>query len=493
MRSSMTSNWSAGGSRHPVTGRRPRRSVRLSPALINVVGLMLLVFFMGGSSRPDVWSLPILRPIAILSLFYGLWSLSLEEVARHRFLFGMAAAIVALIVAHLIPLPPFIWTALSGRDIIVGIDTAAGLVGIWRPISMAPELTWNALFSLTIPLAILVNGVRLSAAEHRTVMMAILIGGALSMALAMLQIAGGGDPIFYLYRSSSFGEPSGLFANRNHEALFIAALLPLLGFLLATRIRTSRRGDATRFLAFAGLLLAIAFLVVVGSRAGLVAGLIGLISFILISTLSNNRRDRRPISRAQVIAGVGATVVIGIIVAWAIAVGSATSIQRLADNDNRGELRYVIWPTIRDALPGFMPAGTGIGTYERVFRIMEPDAILRPTYSNHAHNDWLEVVLTGGAPGVLLLAVAAIGFLIAAVRVCSRTPPGAARAAGWMGLVIIFMTAIGSIIDYPLRAPILSALFALSCVWVSSSLRSNWNRGEMVPDRPDVFKGQVRT
>src|SRR5687768_16497086 len=78
----------AGRSRHRRAGRR-RAWPRWSPALINVVGLLVLVFCMGGSSRGDVWSLPILRPVAILSLFYGLWALSRADVARHRFLFGM--------------------------------------------------------------------------------------------------------------------------------------------------------------------------------------------------------------------------------------------------------------------------------------------------------------------------------------------------------------------------------------------------------------------
>jgi O-antigen ligase len=336
-----------------------------------------------------------------------------------------------------------------------------------------------------------VNSVKLSAAEHRIAMMTTLFGGLLTMALALLQIAAGGDPVFYPYRSSSFGEPSGLFANRNHEALFIAALLPMLGYLIATRARASRSGDAMQFFVFTCLLLAIAFLVVVGSRAGLVAGAIGLVAFILISTLSYNGRDRRSISRVQASAGIGAAVVIGLIIAGAIATGSAKSIQRLAQSDDQSELRYVIWPTIKDALPSFMPTGTGVGTYERVFRIMEPDKILRPTYSNHAHNDWLEVVLTAGAPGVLLLVVATIGFLIAVGRVSARHS-GFPRALGWMGLVIIFITAIGSIIDYPLRTPVLSALFSLSCVWIAFSLRSNRNGDQMMSDGSEAFVERVR-
>ncbi len=40
----------------------------------------------------------------------------------------------------------------------------------------------------------------------------------------------------------------------------------------------------------------------------------------------------------------------------------------------------------------------------------EPDALLRADYANHAHNDWLEVALTGGLPALLILAAACLAF-----------------------------------------------------------------------------------
>lgn len=459
----------AGGSRRSAAGRRAFLP-SWSPALVNVVGLLVLVFFMGGSARGDVWALPILRPIAILSLFYGLWALSRDEIARHRFLFGMSAAIVALIAVHLIPLPPLIWTALGGRGLIVDIDAATGLSGAWRPISMAPEFTWNALFSLAIPLAIITNAVRLTLVEHRLVIIVVLLGGTLSVALGLLQLAGGADSAFYLYRRSNFGMPIGLFANRNHQALFVAGMLPLLGFLVATRDRRSRAGEMMRFLAYASALVVVTFLVILGSRAGLVAGAIGLISFVLLSMLASRPGGWRSVPRVQIAVGAAALVAVTAIIAWAMIAGSAVSIQRAMDNDDGADLRYTLWPVITDAIPGFMPMGTGVGTYERVFQVLEPDSILRPTYSNHAHNDWLEVALTAGVPGLVLMALAVFAF-ISAVRLTWLLPADAARAMAWIGLVTILMAAIGSAVDYPLRAPLSSAIFSLACVWVAVCVR----------------------
>src|SRR3546814_14127035 len=47
---------------------------------------------------------------------------------------------------------------------------------------------------------------------------------------------------------------------------------------------------------------------------------------------------------------------------------------------------------------------------------LEPFRLLKPTYFNHAHNDFLEVVLDGGLPAALLLLVAIGWYAIASIR-----------------------------------------------------------------------------
>lgn len=482
----------AGRWRHRPAGRRLAWP-HWSPVLINVVGLLVMVFCMGGSSRGDVWSLPLLRPVAILSLFYGVWSLSRADVTRHRFLFGMAAAVSTLLIFHLIPLPPFMWSGLGGRDILVDIDAATGLTGTWRPISMAPEFTWNALFALAVPLAILTNAVRLSPDEHRTVVMVVVLGGLFSVVMGLLQLASSGDPTFYFYRRSNFGMANGLFANRNHQALFLAMMLPLLGYLLATSDRRTLGGETIRFLCYAGALVAITFLVILGSRAGLAAGAIGLATFALLPLLAGRQGGGgRGLPRAQLVIGAAMLLAVIGILAWATFAGSGEAIQRAVDSADTEELRYKLWPIIVQSMPHYLPMGTGVGTYERVFQMIEPDAILRPTYSNHAHNDWLEVAWTAGLPGVMLMVLAVLGFFEAMRRTLALRA-GNARGKALMGLVLILIAAIGSIVDYPLRTPLLSALFALACVWVAVGLRSTRSEAETVFDTQERIEGRVNS
>lgn len=444
-----------------------------SPALINVVGLFVLLFALGGSSRADIWSLPFLRPLAVLSLFYGLWALRRDDVVRHRWLFILTGAMLALVIIHLIPLPPALWTALPGRELIVAIDAAAGMTGTWRPISMASTFTWNALFALAVPVAILVNGARLSDNEHNIVMATIVAGGAATVLLGALQAAGGGIAALYLYPRSNIGVPLGLFANQNHQAFFLAALLPILGLLATWPKRSASLSAVVHAAAIAGVTVIIAFVIVLTSRAGLVLGILGLMCFTYFTVLSRWRGRGGSVNRGVVFAVVG--LLLFVMVGYALMAGNAQSIDRALASDDRGEFRYILWPIIADALSQFMPMGSGIGTYERIFRIIEPDGILRPTYSNHAHNDWLEVALTAGAPGIFLLATSIVAFAVAVWRVC-RLDAGRARDTGVAGLVIIMMCGIGSVVDYPLRTPIISALFAQACIWVALSINLSINK-----------------
>ena len=53
--------------------------------------------------------------------------------------------------------------------------------------------------------------------------------------------------------------------------------------------------------------------------------------------------------------------------------------------------------------------GVRLGFLCGSFQIAEPARLLDSTYLNHAHNDWIEIAVTFGVPGLLLL-VGAIFF-----------------------------------------------------------------------------------
>src|SRR3546814_9365868 len=69
-------------------------------------------------------------------------------------------------------------------------------------------------------------------------------------------------------------------------------------------------------------------------------------------------------------------------------------------------MRVQTWPTVSDMIQTYWMLGSGFGSFPGVYKIYEPDALLRPSYLNHAHNDWAELLITGGVPFALIILAA---------------------------------------------------------------------------------------
>ncbi|WP_375426898.1 O-antigen ligase family protein [uncultured Sphingomonas sp.] len=431
---------------------------------------MLIVASTGGGSRHDILSLVILRPVAVLGCAFAAWRLAPEHFRQHRFAFGLMAAVVALTLMHLVPLPPAIWQALPGRDLIVDIDAGAGLVGMYRPVSLAPPETRNALFSLFVPLAILLGGAGLERPLLERLLLVVVMIGLVSGVLGLLQLADSPTGPLFLYRHTNYGAATGLFANRNHQAVLLATLFPMLAVLVTAYAHTEHAARV-RYGALAAGVFLIPLLLITGSRAGIVAGVLGLASipFLLraggkgappLAPASGRRWLRSP----AIPFAVGMILAIGL-AALTIGLSRAESVDRLFAVGTEEELRFKVWPVIAAAIPTYLPIGSGIGSFAPVFQIVEPDRILRPTYLNHAHNEVLEVLLTAGLPGAALMLAAAGGWIVAAGRAFRMPIDAAGVPFARLGIVVIGLLAIGSIGDYPMRTPLLAALLALATLW----------------------------
>jgi len=106
------------------------------------VAFMTLVFSMGGSSRDDVQSLVILRPLAVLFGAFALTCRTREHWKGRLFPLYIAIALLVLMILQSIPLPPSIWTELPGRKIFADIADLAGIEQPWRPLTLSPSSLW---------------------------------------------------------------------------------------------------------------------------------------------------------------------------------------------------------------------------------------------------------------------------------------------------------------------------------------------------------------
>jgi O-antigen ligase len=435
-----------------------------------LVTFLVLTFLTGGGSRADIQSLIILRPAAAIFCGIALWSLRWEHVKAHKFLFGMAAAIFTLVGSHLIPLPPSIWGALPGREIMTEIDKVAELGEVWRPIAMVPSSAWNAFYSMFVPLAVLLMGVQLTREERFKLLPWVFGLGLFSGFIGLLQSIGDPQGPLYFYNVTNNGSAVGLFANRNHQAILLAMLFPMLAVYACAGVRTEEQVKVRGYIALAAGAVLVPLLLVTGSRAGLIVGVIGLASTTLLyrkHAITTPKRRKGNKLDLRWLLGVFGVLCLG---ALTVIMSRAEAFKRIAAPDQSEDLRFQAWGPIAEMAWKYFPFGSGIGSFTEVFQIDEPYELLKPTYLNHAHNDWLEVYMTVGLPGLILLAV----VICAACRAAwtsFRAERGEGRDIPYarLGAVLIAILAIGSIGDYPLRAPSITTVFVVAALWIANA------------------------
>lgn len=445
-----------------------------------------VVFLAGGSGRSGSAGFLAIYPAAGLSLVMGALCARVERLRRYRWLLSLMGASLLVALLHLIPLPPAIWHALPGRDLVAAIDEAAGAGAVWRPLSLSSAGSRAALFALLVPAATLTIGMAIRASQHQRLALLVLGIGGLSAVLGLIQILSPASSGWYLHEVTNRGLPVGLFANRNHQAAMLACLLPMLAWLASRPGGTPARRRVGAILAGGAAIGLIPLILVCGSRAGIALALIGMAGAVWIVT-STDQTDTALVQRAKqrrrwaMLAVAGGVLTI---LAAAISLGRSRALDRLQAQDLDGEFRLSAWRAIADLAGDYFPAGSGLGTFREVYRIGEPYALLSRSYLNHAHNDVLELLLTGGLPAILILLAAVAlyaGALVRLIRASTARSVGADREArmrlGRVGAVVIAILATGSLVDYPLRVPSLACLLMLSAMWMADALR----QGERTP------------
>jgi len=465
-------------------GHSPRsflRGLAANAPFLVVAALLIGTFLLGGSARAGVQSLMVLRPLAALALGYGLWTLRPEHLRRHRVLLALALAVVALPLLHLMPLPHAVWSALPGREQIVAIDRLAGLGQIARPLSLVPDATANALLSLLVPMAVLVLGIQLDRPSRKRLVPLIILLALASATLGVMQLLGPRGGPLYLYDITNADSAVGLFANRNHQACLLAMAIPLIALWGTRRGRgpAQRSGPGTilrRVCALTAIGMLVPLILVTGSRAGLLLAAIAILAVagLLPGWLAQaqearaRRRGRTTLSRLAL--PLGLVSLAGLLAMATAFTGRAEAWNRLRLYDPE-DLRFRAFPAAARAAWRYWPAGSGIGSFEAAYQSNEPDALLAPGLLNHAHDDWLELVMTGGLPAVILLVTALAVAIGAIFRVFRPTIPGrAADPHGQVGAILLGLVAVASIGDYPLRTPAIEAIFVIAAIMVTCAV-----------------------
>lgn len=362
-----------------------------------------------------------------------------------------------IMLLQLLPLPLPIWTRLPGHAPFAMLAQAEPG---WRAASISPDRTLNSVASLCVPLAALLLTQRL-APSKRGVLVALVAGGLASGCVAAMQLALGPGNAFYLYRLTASGAV-GLFANSNHQAVMLACMLPVVALWLAQSPRSNLRYDGV---AASTACLLLVLIVITGSRSGLAAALVGLLAAFALhhAQLADPRADIRLRYRLFYLAFCVVAVVL--VVAMTL-LGRDLAVKRALDLSVSSDLRVSDFGLFVDLARSYFPVGSGAGTFDPAFRMIEPAAVVKSTFVNHAHNELVELVITCGLPGVLLLLLFFWWYAAAMFRVV-RAPRRERDGYALLGGCVIAIMLLASLSDYPLRTPTMAAFFALACAWLS--------------------------
>jgi O-antigen ligase len=412
---------------------------------------LFLVIVSGGSTIPSfaVWTVHLAS--AFLVLMVSLYRL------RGGFPTGLSAAAATLLFAglclallQLVPLPPDLWMRLPGREAIVQTYLNANIPLPSLPISLLPRGTLEAGTAFVFALAIFCATLSLTRRGLLVVFIAILAAAAASSLAALLQRAQGPGSVWYVQGLGSGGSSNGLFGNRNFYAAQIFTAIPILG-AVATAIHQEYRIRklVLNIFALAAVGLLLAGLALSGSRAGIILAMISLMMTIFFVY--------RPVSAGGFTSNMGVAALA--MLAGILVVGQASMLGflRFSGSDPLYDYRWTIFDVSKRAITDFMPFGSGFGSFVPVYQMFERPTELIDTYVNHAHNDWLEVALEGGVPGILLL-VAAIGLLaVAVLRLVNSGARSTMTVLQWASFVVVMLFVAHAAVDFGVRTPALMA------------------------------------
>lgn len=457
-----------------------RWEVISSPAVAYWVlcGLIAALFLMGGGSRPDITSLVVLRPLTCIALGYGLLVVRWRALAMSGVPFWTLTAMLSLAALQLIPLPPGIWTTLPGRTLVEQISVSAGMADAWRPLSLVPSRTWNSLFALIAPLACLILLQTQAGTSRSRLVWPLLIAGAVSAILGLIQVLGPDEGPLYLYKVTNAGLAVGLFANRNHQAIFLASLIPLIAFVaLSASNKSTGARSFTAAAAFGAILFVIPLILVTGSRAGAALSLatVGIVACLMwlhqrlsSRTSASGKRNFGRLAPQILLVGVLA------VAAVSYALSRSLAFDRMTGSVDGG-LRGDVLPTLVDMVQNYFPAGSGLGSFYLAYQIAEPAELLQPRYLNQAHNDLLQLLIEGGLPAAVIMLVAAWWLIRQGITAARQFLSAARRQAvdvaafAWLSLAVLLA---GSILDYPLRTPALMGHAAVLAFVIARATRT---------------------
>ncbi|MEW6068888.1 MAG: O-antigen ligase family protein [Nitrospirota bacterium] len=446
--------------------RRDKSDSKIAIAATAILILSVLSF-----GAVEIWSSTLIEAFVLTLIIVWLirtktWQSQFATTSKEEiYIFIALVSFLVYIFMQMLPLPPVILKYISPKSFeLYSFYTAdknpqmhISLYAYKTEIEFLRALTYSFFFVL------FVFNIKDMHTLEKILKILAYFGFVLAI-FAILQKAIWNGKIYWL-REVIAGNPFGPFVNRNHYAGFIGMLIPLTLGLAFTRKSRERQ----LLFGFFGIIMSVSLFLSL-SRAGIISFFMGIAVFGFF-LLWHKFRAKKEMAIATFLC---------IIFLYLLYIGIDPVIDRFYKTDITHEERLVVWSATLKAFKDFYLTGSGIGTFLHVFPLYSPENIT--SIYDHAHNDYLELILEVGIIGTVLL----FSFLFFFIRFILK-----GKWEGRIGIIKISMLssittiAIHSIFDFNLHIPsnalMLSALFGMAF----ASLRLTDKRSQ------DVLKGDI--
>lgn len=395
-----------------------------------LVGLpLLLAIMLGGGTAKGLWTDAVVCAAAALTAAVVLsdWRLDRPDWRVLLLVLGSVGACGL----QVLPLP--VWTLTSGSVALLPALALPDTAGPWQILTTGLDRTIDGLCLLAAVGLYCLAGCRFEKSALLSLLPLLLFALLVQLALAGLQYSMHGWPAQLWFLPVEV--KAGLFANENHLATLVICILPLL----ITRLQMAGMHlTAWLFVALVGTML-----LSIGSRAGIVLG-VGTLTVYCLSVA---------VRRMPMVLRVALT---SLMVLVAFAFVPFTSLAE----DMAATGRWDYARTTLAAIHENWLFGVGYGNFDLIYQMHQPIDQIERRYVQHAHNDYLEILLEGGVVAFALLA----SFLVLTVHRWRQIRADKMRCAALLSIGLLLAH---SLVDYPLRCMALALLFAYlnAIVW----------------------------
>lgn len=385
----------------------------VSPSPRYAGAMIVLALVLGGGAGQGIWTDHLMELLLVPALFFGVAgfrSSCLDTPARI-----LAIMVLVTLAIQFVPV--------SRTVPLIGMSG----FGFW---SEAPQKSLEAALFAIGALGFFLYVALMGEGARARLLPYFYVGLFIQAAVAIVQLSF--SRAATLTGILPFEATAAIFANENHFSSLFFAMIPLLAYSLIVRMESILSYVIVSLL-MVGLLFA------VGSRAGMgISSAIAILSLVWFLPLRN-----KLVMKITAL-GAGAIGLIGAILMF----GSSSSLEV--------EQRWILFATTWDAIRDHWLTGTGLGTFTLIYPAYEETVRVIRYYANHAHNDFLEILLELGLAGAVLMVL----FFVLLIRGAFRSDLSQAAFLSILALMV------HSIVDYPLRTMALAMTLAYLCALV---------------------------